>query len=145
MASKIVLGERGSWALNQQPILSQVIQLWNEGPRDVLLSKALNPDVAPGAHLQKEPILPKCSTSGSGCDCLVLLNDGLLDTGCTNNNLTEERVQIRLKDVSSNSRVWVVSQLGVGMYEQSMAGGGGGVQEYDQENQKQGGEKKNFH
>lgn len=54
----------------------------------MLLRKALNPEVAPGAHLQKlsQPIRTKCPTSSSGCDCLVHLNDGLLDTGCTNNN-----------------------------------------------------------
>lgn len=41
-ASKIV-SDGGSRALNQQPILSQVIQLWSGGPTTVLLRKALNP------------------------------------------------------------------------------------------------------
>lgn len=55
----------------------------------MLLSKALNPEVAQGAHIQKlkQPILPTCLTSSSGSDCLVLLSDRLLDTGCTNNNM----------------------------------------------------------
>lgn len=98
VASKIVvLGEKGNQALNQQPILSQVIQHWNGGPTDVLLSKALNPKMAPGAHLQKleQRILPKCPTSSSGCDCLILLCDRLSDTGSNKNNVpVSARVQI---------------------------------------------------
>lgn len=97
-------------------------------------AKALNPEVAPGAHLQKlkQPLRTKCPTSSSGCDRLVLLNDRLLDTGCTDNR---KGFRFRLKrqytcPPNLGLCVRAVSMLGAGMYEQSMQG-------YDQENQKQ--------
>lgn len=40
-------GGGGRWASNQQPILRQDIQLWTEGPKAVLLSKALAPQIGP--------------------------------------------------------------------------------------------------
>lgn len=57
---------QGRWALNQQPILSQDIQLWIEGLTAVLLSKATAPKLAPKEDFHKKTD-PTCRIWMSSC------------------------------------------------------------------------------
>lgn len=131
------MGREGSRALNQQPILSQVIQLWNGGPTDVLFSKALNPEVAQGGAYTKTKTTHSTYMSHIR---LWLWLPGTLEWQAVRYRMYSQHacfskgLRFRLKEkVSSKDHMgeWSVCQ------EQECMLGGEKMWDYDQENQKQ--------